>query len=345
MIELSSHRIRDLRVRLLLSPVFGTLVPTFSGLIDVSRHTTAGLVTSFIAFSAVALLVWEGNRRLYYRFSRREDWLERPWHRAALLLGVVLAFTIPVSTLFLSAWQRITGDPGVRAHAVPTAVVGIVAIATVITYVYETVFLLQDWESARLKQARAESERLSAELDRLTKEVDPHFLFNNLHALQHLVERRDERAAAFIEALSDTYRYVLTARDRPLVTLDEELVALERHRLLAATRYGGNVRIVVEDLPDAVARTALVPPVSLGELLLNALKHNVVTAEHPLILTVRFVGDALVVSNSVRRQSEKVTSTGMGLQNLADRVRLAAGQTLTWREQGGVFEVRLPLKQ
>ena len=271
MIELSNNRIRDLRVRLLLSPVFGTLVPTLSGLIDVRRHTAPGLVASYLAFSAVALLVWEGNRRLYYRFSRREDWLERPWHRAAMLLGVVLAFTIPVSTLFLVAWQRLTGDPGVRAHAVPTAVVGIVAIATVITYVYETVFLLQDWESARLTQARAESERLSAELDRLTNEVDPHFLFNNLHALQHLVERRDDRAVAFIEALSDTYRYVLAARDRPLVPLDEELIALERHRLLATTRYGGNVRVVV-DLPHGAAATAMVPPVSLGELLLNALR-------------------------------------------------------------------------
>jgi two-component sensor histidine kinase len=344
MIELSNNRIRDVRVRLLLSPVFGVLVPTLSGLIDIRRHTAAGLVASYLAFSAVALLVWEGNRRLYYRFSRREDWLERPWHRAALLLGVVLAFTIPTSTLFLMAWQRLTGDPGIRAHAVPMAVVGIVAIATVITYVYETVFLVQDWESARLKQARAESERLSAELDRLTNEVDPHFLFNNLHALQHLVEHRDDRAATFIEALSDTYRYVLAARDRPLVTLEEELVALQRHVTLATTRYGGNVRVVV-DLPDGVAETAMVPPVSLGELLLNALKHNVVSAEHPLTLTVRLVGDELVVSNNVRRQSQKVASTGIGLQNLADRVRLAVGKTLTWREEGGSFEVRLPMKR
>jgi hypothetical protein len=344
MIELSNNRIRDLRVRLLLSPVLGVLVPTFSGLIDTRRHTTAGIVFSYVAFSAVAFVVWEGNRRLYYRFSRREVWLERPWHRAALLLSVVLAFTIPVSTLFLSAWQRMTGDPGMRPHAVPTAVVAIVAIAMLITYVYETVFLVQDWESARLKHARAESERLSAELDRLTNEVDPHFLFNNLHALQYLVERRDDRAVPFIEALSDTYRYVLSARDRPLVPLEEELHALERHRLLATTRYGGNVRVVVE-VPEAEAAAVAVPPVSLGELLLNALKHNVVSADHPLTLTVHLDADVLVVSNNVRRKSSKVASTGVGLQNLADRVRLAVGETLTWREDGGRFEVRLPVKR
>ena len=344
MIELSNNRIRDLRVRLLLSPAFGILVPTASGLIDFGRHSAAGLVASYLVFSVVAFLVWEGNRRLYYRFSRREDWLERPWRHAALLLCVVLAFTIPVSTLFLLSWQRLAGDPGTRAYAVPTAVVSIVAIATVITYVYETVFLVQDWESARLKQARAESERLSAELDRLTNEVDPHFLFNNLHALQYLVEHRDHRAVPFIEAFSDTYRYVLAARDRPLVPLDEELQALDRHRLLATTRYGGHVRVVI-DVTDAARRTAFVPPVSLGELLLNALKHNVVNAEHPLTFEVRLDEDVIVVSSTVRRTPAKVPSTGVGLQNLSERVRLAVGKTLSWREEGGRFEVRLPLKR
>jgi hypothetical protein len=342
MIEMSNDRIRDLRVRLMLSPVFGVVVPTFSGMVDFRRHSTLGLVGSYLLFSTIAFLVWEGNRRLYYRFSRREDWLERPWQRAGLLLGVVLAFTIPVSTLFLLGWQYFTGDPGVRSLAVPTAVVSIVAIAALITYVYETVFLVQDWESARLKHARAESARLAAELDLLTREVDPHFLFNNLHALQHLVDHHDPRAGAFIEALSETYRYVLMARDRPLVPLAEELQALERHRLLATTRYGGHVEVVV-DLPEEVTMTAKVPPVSLGELLVNALKHNIITPQHPLTLTVRAEGDMLVVANELRRHSRRTASTGVGLQNLTDRVRLATGKTMTWSEQGGHFTVRMPL--
>jgi two-component system LytT family sensor kinase len=343
MIEMSNDRIRDLRVRLILSPLFGVIVPTFSGMVDFRRHTALGLVASYFLFSSVAFLVWEGNRRLYYRFSRREDWLERPWQRAALLLGLVLAFTIPVSTLFLLAWQRLTGDHGVRSLAVPTAVISIVAIASLITYVYETVFLVQDWESARLKHARAESARLAAELDLLTREVDPHFLFNNLHALHHLVDHHDPRAGAFIEALSETYRYVLTtARDRPLVPLAEELQALERHRLLATTRYGGHVKVLV-DVPDEAAMSAMVPPVSLGELLLNALKHNVVSAEHPLTLTVTLEDDVLVVTNTIRRKAQTAASTGVGLQNLAERVRLAAGKTLTWAEEGDRFVVRMPI--
>jgi len=335
-------QLQDLRFRLLLSPVMGWVVPAVSGLVDHRRHSWAGLAASYAYFSVLAFVVWEGNRRLYYKLSRREDWLERPWYRAALLMTVIVVFTIPVSILLLVTWQRATGDPGVRPYAVATAVVGIVAIAAVITNVYETVFLVRGWESARLRSARAESARLTAELERLSREVDPHFLFNNLHALQHLVERMDARALPFLEALSDTYRYVLASRDKPLVPLEEELDALARHYTLASTRYGGCVDVRI-DVTLEQARGLFVPPVSLGELLQNALKHNVVNAEQPLMFVVKLERDALMVSNHVRQRVQPAASTGVGLTNLGERVRLAVGRPMTWKIDEGRFIVTVPL--
>jgi Histidine kinase len=340
--RVAAPQLQDLWLRLLLSPVMGIVVPAFSGLLDHRRHSDIGLIASYAFFSAVAFLVWEGNRRLYYKLSRREDWLERPWHRAGLLMTVIVVFTIPVSATLLLAWQRLTGDPGLRPYALTTAVVGIVAIAAVITNVYETVFLVRGWESARLRSARAESARLSAELDRLTREVDPHFLFNNLHALQHLIESQDRRAVPFIEALTDTYRYMLASRNGRLVSLVEELRALEHHHLLAATRYGGLTHTEVSVDPSA-ARHLYLPPVSLGELLQNALKHNEVTKAHPLVLHVSLEGAMLVVANVVRPRARRSPSTGVGLNNLAERVRLFSGQTMRWGTEDGRFVVRLPL--
>ena len=335
-------KLQDFWFRVLLSPVLGVIVPAFSGLIDPSRHTAASRLASFAYFSVLAFVVWEGNRRLYYKLSRREDWLERPWYRAGLLMTVIIVYTIPVSGVLLLAWQRVTGDPGVSPYGLPTAVVGIVAIAAVITNVYETVFLVRGWESARVRSANAESARLAAELDRLTREVDPHFLFNNLHALQHLVERSDQRAVPFLEALSDTYRYVLASRGQTLVPLEDELQALQRHYTLASTRYGGCVHVRVDITTEDTCGLS-VPPVSLGELLQNALKHNVVNTEHPLTLLVRLEGDALVVANGVRRHAQPVVSTGVGLTNLSERVRLAVGRPMTWKDEGSRFVVRIPI--
>src|SRR4029434_5645552 len=101
----------------------------------------------------------------------RDDWLERPWRRIATLLITIGLFTVPVSWLSLVIWQRVTGDPGARPLALLTAILAIVTVVVIITHAYETVFLLRDWESDRLKAARLESAPLQAQLDALTRAI------------------------------------------------------------------------------------------------------------------------------------------------------------------------------
>jgi hypothetical protein len=332
----------DFWVRATLSPVFGAIVPSVSGLVDHGRHSSGSLVLSYVAFSVIAFLVWEGNRRLQARLQRRDEWLERPWRRAGVLLGSIVLFTIPFSATLLLAWRWITGDHGTRPFALFTALLAIVAIVAVITNVYETLFVLRDWESARLRSARAEAARLSAEMDRLVRDVDPHFLFNNLHALGHLVEQKDPRAPAFVQALGDTYRYLLATRRRPLVSLEDELGTLHRHRALAAARYGDGIRLEVSVPPERAARL-LLPPVTLGELLTNAVKHNDTTSPGGMTLRVSLEGEHLVVSNRMTPHRSHA-STGTGLANLAARHRLATGREVTWGAEDGHFVVRIPLQ-
>jgi len=68
-------------IRLWLSPVFGVLIPSFSGLVDPVRHGAAGLLATYVYFSFCAFTIWTTNRWLYLRLPRREDWLENPLRR------------------------------------------------------------------------------------------------------------------------------------------------------------------------------------------------------------------------------------------------------------------------
>ena len=335
-------QIHDFWPRLLASPVLGALVANLSGLIDHRRHSTAGLIAAYAWFAAVAFLIWEGNRRLYFRLPRREDWLQRPWSRLGLLLTIICLYTIPVAAALLWVWREATGDPGTRQFALATALLAIVAVVVAITHVYETVFLLRDWESDRLRNARMEQARLATELESLGREVDPHFLFNNLNALVHLVEQRSEAAVQFIRTLSASYRYVLECRGRPLVPLADELEALERHRALADIRFGGCVRLQVQVQP-ADAHELLLPPVSLAELFHNALKHNTVAAGLPLCIRIRIEDTTLVFENDRRAGPQAAHSTGIGLSNLRERFRIATGRRVVWITEEERFEVRLPL--
>ena len=344
----SARDIEDFWPRVLVSPILGALVANLSGLIDHARHSVAGLIASYAWFSLVAFLVWEGNRRLYFHLQRREDWLLRPWRRIGLLVAVICLYTIPVAAALLWLWRAAAGDPGTRQYALPTALFAIVALVVAITHVYETVFLLRDWESDRLRSARLEQSRLQTELESLGREVDTHFLFNNLNALAHLVDQRDERdersdaAASFIRNLSATYRYVLESRGRTLVPLVDELEALERHRALADIRYMRSVQLNV-DVQAADAQELFLPPVSLAELFQNAMKHNTVAPDVPLHIRVRVEGTILVFENDLRLEPTPARSTGVGLANLRERFRMATGHAAAWAIERNCFVVRLPL--
>ncbi len=340
--DASQAPVRDLKARLILSPLFGVAIPSLSGLVDSARHSTFGLTASYAYFAGCAFLIWTGNRSLYLQLPNRDDWLERPWRRITILLVAIGLFTIPVSWLMLVGWQRVTGDPGLRPFAVLTAILAIVSVVAIITHAYETVFLLRDWESARLKAARLDHARLQAKLDALTREVDPHFLFNSLHALAHLVEQENPNAVTYIEALADTYRYVLSASTRRLVTLAEELDALERHRLLSSLRYGDTVRID-SNITRELARQWTLPPVSLGELLTNVFKHNAASVERPLVLRLTLDEHRLIAENDIRPLPSSRPSAGMGLVNLAERHRLATGRDMSWTRDENIFRVEIPL--
>ncbi|MGE0463267.1 MAG: sensor histidine kinase [Vicinamibacterales bacterium] len=332
----------DRAARLLLTPVLGVLVPNLAGIIDHGHHTTASLAASYAWFTMVALITWEGNLRLYLRFQDRTAWLTQPWHRVRLLVGLICLFTVPFVAVALGGWALVTDDPAATWRRVAMAVLLVVSAVIFITHVYETVFLVREWESDRLRSERLQREKVEAELDALRSEVDPHTLFNNLNVLSHLVEQDSPRTADFIEALARSHRYLLEVRGRRLVTVSEELSLLDHFVMLIGIRYGDGLRVEL-DADPAAARRWLIPPVTLPELLQNAAKHNEISRASPLGVTIRLEGDRLLVSNERRSHPQEASGTGLGLENLARRFRLLTGTPARWGVNGSDFVVTLPL--
>ena len=241
---------------------------------DESRRAfDAGLVATYAWFIGVAFITWEANLRLYLLFQDRTAWLTRPWHRVRLLVGLICLFTIPFTGSALWLWAALFQDPNATWRSIAMAVITIVAAVTFITHVYETLFLVREWESDRERGEQLQRLNVEAELLALKSEVNPHTLFNNLNALSHLVEQRHPRAAAFVGALAEQLslpvedgleaagaarrragaaRSVPVARDDPLCGRAEGEVHVDAH---AAARWQ-------------------IPPVVLPELLENAVKHN-----------------------------------------------------------------------
>lgn len=328
--------------RLFVTPLVGITVPNLAGLIDHRAHASLSLVASYLWFVAVAFVTWEVNLRLYLRFQDRTAWLTKPWHRVRLLVGLILLFTIPFTAAALWAWAIMTGDPNATWRSIGTAVITIVAAVTFITHVYETLFLVREWESDRQRGEDLQRLKVEAELLALRAEVNPHTLFNNLNALSHLVDERHPRASAFVAALAGSYRYLLRSGARRLVPLADELELLDHFLSLATIRYAGGLQVSVHVDAHAAARWCI-PPVVLPELLENAVKHNDFDTDNPIRIAIRLEGDRLSVSHQVQSRRTPVTSTGVGLANLARRFRLTTGVAARWAQSDGQFVVTLPL--
>jgi sensor histidine kinase YesM len=342
MASASNPGVDDTAARLIVTPIVGVAIPNLAGMLHHASHSAAGLLATYAWFIGVAYVTWECNLRLYLRFQDRTAWLTQPWHRVRLLIGLICLFTIPFTVSALWLWAVLFEDPNATWRSISMAVVIIVAAVTFITHVYETLFLVKEWQSDRARGERLQQENLEAELLALKSEVNPHTLFNNLNALSHLVEHGHPHAAAFVGALATSYRYLLKTGSKRLVPLADELALLNQFLSLVTIRYAGGLTVDVRVDARSASRW-LIPPVTLPELLENAVKHNEFTSDNPLQIEIRLDGDRLTIAHEKRPRRTTVSSTGVGLENLAQRFRLTTGVAARWAETGGRFVVTLPL--
>jgi len=84
-------------------------------------------------------------------------------------------------------------------------------------------------------------------------------------------------------------------------------------------------------------------PVSLQILVENAIKHNKATREEPLRISIFIEGQQIVVKNNLQKMATQIRSTGIGLKNLAERVKLIFGRELIIEETNNYFVVKVPL--
>lgn len=201
----------------------------------------------------------------------------------------------------------------------------------------------QQAQQLELVESRMRMEKLVADskIDSLQKQIDPHFLFNNLNVLSALIQKNPDEAEQFLNAFADIYRYTLDTQGEKLVPLERELQVVEDYMYLLEQRYNGGYRLQLEGEGDFADKHLV--PFGLQMLLENVVKHNVADSRDPLVIRVVVGGGALVVSNPIRRKRFGTTSLGIGLKNLEQRYRAISGQSIEIEETETRFSVRLPL--
>ncbi|HEY9124424.1 MAG TPA: histidine kinase [Bacteroidales bacterium] len=204
---------------------------------------------------------------------------------------------------------------------------------------YVTEAVNQKNELLKLQKANAD-----AQFETLKSQLNPHFLFNSLSTLSSLVASANEpgKAKMFIEEFSHIFRYILDIRSKDVVSLAEELAFVKSYLYLQEVRFGFGLKVKYDI--DKTYINCVVPPLAVQIPAENALKHNVVSKERPLLLEIFTENNFLVIKNNLqKKQVTEVESTRMGIANLKERYSLLSGLALEIIETNEHFIVKIPL--
>jgi len=208
---------------------------------------------------------------------------------------------------------------------------------------YARVYFLRDREQAE-RTARLQAQLAEARLDALRMQINPHFLFNTLHAVSAMVDRDPAGVRKMIARLSELLRRTIDSRAADEVPLREELALLDRYIEIMEIRFQGRLRTerrIGEETLDA-----LVPHFILQPLVENALEHGQTGV---LEIASRRDGDRVVISVRDHGPGVSESPAGVGLGNTRARLEQHYGGTASFAlrdaEGGGaIAEIVLPYR-
>lgn len=176
----------------------------------------------------------------------------------------------------------------------------------------------------------------------LKRQVDPHFLFNSLNALDCLVcEEKTEQASTYIHKLAGIYRYMIKSEEEQLVPLEDELKFVEKYVDLMKVRFPEGLRVEIEIPSGLMSRYIL--PCSIQLLIENATKHNVISAANPLVVSICSDGESISVTNNIIPKLTQVSSTGLGQKYIRQQYQNLCGKEIAISLNAEEYKVVLPL--
>ena len=161
-------------------------------------------------------------------------------------------------------------------------------VALVLVYLFSmvsfSVYSYNQYAVYQIKALSLEREQLDLQFEALKSQLSPHFLFNSLNTISSLIYKDIHMAEDFIRQLAHTYSYILGNDDERLVKLEDELQMTSSFFEMQKTRYGDALKMKIE-IPEDIRQT-WIPPLTLQMLIENALKHNLVDDQNPLIINL-----------------------------------------------------------
>lgn len=260
----------------------------------------------------------------------RVEILTRPWSemrrvRALLAAVVAGAFMYALARWGIRYLYNTIGDPQrYWEYAVNHVGRGLTVGGTLTLLLWYTTRAreaAQALHRVRMAQAQVERQITEARLQLLQAQIEPHFLFNSLASVKRLYETQPAKGRELLRNLRD-YLRVASPKGRPDAQLGDEVNLATAFLAIFQLRMGDRLRVRVDVPPDV--RSAALPPLVLGTLVENAVKHGIAprASGGTVALSARRVGTLLelaVKDDGVGFRSD--WGPGIGLANTRARLQ------------------------
>jgi hypothetical protein len=168
-----------------------------------------------------------------------------------------------------------------------------------------------------------------AELNALKSQINPHFLFNSLNSISALTVSEAKKARDMILKLSDFLRFSIAENPDAMRSFSAEVDNISRYLDIEKVRFGE--RLIIKHDIAKKCRDALVPSLILQPIVENAVKHGL--SETLETVEIKITADCfhgflkIQVENNFDYDTPKSKSgSGIGLQNIAQRMKLVYGR-------------------
>ena len=186
---------------------------------------------------------------------------------------------------------------------------------------------------ARVEKYRSDARLKAVELENLRAQLNPHFLFNSLNSIHSMTLMRKEEASDAVLLLSDLMRYTLNYEKKDLVTVEEEMEAVDKYLQLEKIRFGKKLNYSFDIEPNTLKLK--IPLISIQTLVENAIKHAIartIKGGHIRIksflidnnLTIEIINSGQLTETDPSVFKSK--DSGIGIENIRRRLSMLYGE-------------------
>lgn len=200
---------------------------------------------------------------------------------------------------------------------------------------------------------RQEEATRQYELQALSSQINPHFLYNTLDTIIWMAEFQDSQRVVQVTKSLATYFRLALNQGKDLISLSDEINHVRQYLFIQKQRYGDKLEYEIDENPDF--GNLVLPKLVLQPLVENALYHGIKEKEgqghikvsvqrQDIGVVIRIEDDGVGFQATSDSSQSQLKRGGVGLQNVNQRLKLHFGDNYQMKinsapEKGTTVEI------